>query len=1050
MFLEAPAKKKSPPRGYDPVQAARHIFGIAWLRYTLVVCLLLVLSFPFYNWLYLAPALRDQLTRYNEAEARRTAVHLMRHLEIGSQPLMEADLPEGLPRAVSELQEDYQLIKLKLFAASGKVIYSTAPEDVGDVNRRPYFSEKLAKGEIYSRFVRKGGLTLEDQPVTQDLMEIYIPIMKDRDFSGALEIYYDVSAAQAHLSGLLRISSFASTLIAAGMTIIVLLLLFKAGQAMLARQAAEKELRQAREALEARVAQRTGELIRSNEELQQEIGQRRQAKTALLESETRFRMLIETIPHGLREIDTLGTITFVNSAHARIYGYSEKELVGKPMFELGADEHERQELQEHLTYLLEHFPQPSPWYGRERTKAGRVIDVQIDWNYKLDPEGRILGLITVISDITHRKQAEKALLDNIKFMNTLIDTIPNPVFFKDDQGVFLGCNTAYAETIGLPKEQIFGRRLIDLTGITFKETAEHYHSQDLLMISAPGIRILEDQLITADGEQRDYILFKATFRNAEGQVAGLVGIMLDITTRKKVEKELKESKALFESFMHHLPGLAFMKNLNGHYLYVNRAFSKFTGHDTAGLLGLCDNQVWDARTALQLQENDQTVLQARAAANLMEIVRLPDLQERYLLTTRFPIFQENTLTALGGIAIDVTERTESEYRQQQLERQLKQAQKMEALGTLAGGIAHDFNNILAAIIGYTQIALTDTQKDSSLYGYLKHVLAAGERAGDLVRQILTFSRKSEVEPKPIQIKTVVKEVLKLVRATLPVTIEIVRDISSDVVVLADPVQIHQIMMNLCANSGYAMRAKGGKLTISMTDLTVDEILASRSAGLKPGRYLKLTVADTGEGIAGEHIERIFDPFFTTKPKGEGTGMGLSVVHGIVSSLKGAVTVKSAPGQGARFDVYLPVFQGEPAEIKSLGTALPTGTERILLVDDEVFQTDMLRHMLGLLGYKVRSCNSGNEALALLKQDTFASDLVITDMVMPEMTGDDLAEQILRLRPGLPIILCTGYSENITEERAKALGIRAFALKPLTMEDLSRLIRQVLDSKEVLP
>jgi signal transduction histidine kinase/ActR/RegA family two-component response regulator len=454
--------------------------------------------------------------------------------------------------------------------------------------------------------------------------------------------------------------------------------------------------------------------------------------------------------------------------------------------------------------------------------------------------------------------------------------------------------------------------------------------------------------------------------------------------------------------------------------------------------------VWEAQTARQLQQNDQTVLGARAAANLMETVRLPNLQERYLLTTRFPIFQDDQLTALGGVAIDVTERTEAEHRRQQLERQLQQAQKMEALGTLAGGIAHDFNNILAAIIGYSQIALSEVQRDTPLHGYLNRVLAAGERAGDLVKQILTFSRKSEIEPTPVQIRTVLKEVLKLVRATLPVTVEMVQDVQSKAVVMADPVQIHQVMMNLCANAGYAMRSKGGKLTVSLRDEVLGVEKSSRFTGLKPGPYIKLSVVDTGTGIAPEHVERIFDPFFTTKPKGEGTGMGLAVVHGIISGLGGVVSVQSMPGKGAQFDVFLPVLEGPTPEIERKTAVLATGSERILLVDDEVFQTDMLKHMLGLLGYRVETRNSGGDALLLLEQDPSAFDLVITDMVMPAMTGDELSERLLRLRPDLPIILCTGYSDNITEEKALSLGIRAFALKPLTIETLAQLIRQVMD------
>lgn len=650
-------------------------------------------------------------------------------------------------------------------------------------------------------------------------------------------------------------------------------------------------------------------------------------------------------------------------------------------------------------------------------------------------------------EIAERRQAEAALRASEARFRLLIETIPNPVFFKDDKGVFLGCNTAYSYTVGLPKEKIIGRRLVDLPGISFSDMAEHYHRQDLALIQKPGIQTLEEQMIYADGAMRDYMLFKATFREDDGKVGGLVGIMLDITARKKIEKELKESQNLFNAFMQHLPGPAFMKDLDGRYIFVNRAFSEFVGRQAASPIGMRDDQLWDPETATQLQANEAAVRRKKTAASIMETIHLPDRRKRYLLTTRFPIFEDNAMTALGGVVIDITERTEAAQQRRQLERQLQQAQKMEALGTLAGGVAHDFNNILAAVIGYTQIALADLPKDSANRQYLERVLEAGERASALVKQILTFSRKSELEPQPVQVSIIVKEVLKLVRATLPVTIDMVQNIKSDAVVMADPIQIHQVMMNLCANAGYAMRGKEGTLTVSLEDVVLDENFSQQHVGLKPGAYLKLSVTDSGVGIATEHLGRIFDPFFTTKPKGEGTGMGLSVVHGIVTGLGGVVTVGGAPGKGARFDLYLPVVQQAPVPMKRPSSALPVGTERILIVDDEPFQTDMLKHLLGLLGYKGETCNNGTEALALFEKQPGAFDLVITDLMMPGMRGDELAQRMLAVRPDLPIILCTGYGENINAATAEAIGIRAFILKPLTMEVLAQLIRRVLDTPD---
>ena len=891
---------------FTPAQIGHFILGVPFLRNLLLAFLFVALLFPLYSWLYLTPAYRDLLTLRSEDEAHRTALHLMRKLKIGTLPLNEAIHQSDMQAAVAELKADFQLRKLKLFDSEGLVLFSTDPAEVGTVNRHPFFTEKVARGRIHSHLVSAGHATLEEEKAAVDMVEIYVPMILDGTFMGAFEIYYDVTEAQAQLSLLQRRSNLTMIFIAAGLLTIAGVVLYQAGRTMLAHRETDRALAEASQDLEKRVDERTRALIASH--------------TALGMSESRYRTLVETIPHGIREIDPEGIITFVNPAHGKLYGYSEEELIGRSMFDLTAEEEERRRLKAHLAQLIARQPRPSPWLGRDRTKDGRRIDVQVDWRYKRGAGGQVIGLTMILSDITHRTKAEKALLDNIAFLNTLIDTIPNPVFYKDEQGAFLGCNIAYAQTIGLPKEAILGRRLVDLDGINFKKRAADFHGQDMLLISSPGIRTQEERLTLADGRTRDFMIYKATFHNIEGQVAGMVGIMADIT-----------------------------------------------------------------------------------------------------------------------------ERTEADQRRQLLERQLLQAQKMEALGTLAGGIAHDFNNILAAIIGYTQLVFTDTPPDSEAHGHLNRVLEAGDRASQLVKQILTFSRRSDMEPSPIQIKTIVKEVLKLVRATLPVTIEIVQQIKSDASIMADPVQIHQVMMNLCANAGYAMRANGGKLAVTLEDTMVDDDFARRHADINPGPYLRLTVQDTGSGIAPEHLDRIFDPFFTTKPKGEGTGMGLSVVHGIVAALHGAITVESAPDKGARFDLYFPVVEGkQPAVSYPTAGKLPTGKERILFVDDEVFQTDMFRHMLGLLGYKVETRNSGAGALASFRQNPDAFDLVVTDMIMPEMTGDHLARALLELRPDLPIILCTGYSDNMTEEKALAMGIRAFALKPLTMERLSVLIREVLD------
>jgi PAS domain S-box-containing protein len=384
-------------------------------------------------------------------------------------------------------------------------------------------------------------------------------------------------------------------------------------------------------------------------------------------------------------------------------------------------------------------------------------------------------------------------------------------------------------------------------------------------------------------------------------------------------------------------------------------------------------------------------------------------------------------------------------REARLEEQLNQSQKMEAIGTLAGGIAHDFNNILSAVVGYTQLAQLRHKDDVKLQRYLTEVYNAGNRATDLVKQILTFSRQGEHEKKPLQINLVVKEALKLLRASLPTTIEIAQDLETKAIVMADATQIHQVLMNLCTNASLAMRETGGILEVKLTELDLDDDFCNHHPGLKPGSHLRLTVGDNGIGMSAEVQARMFEPFFTTREKGEGTGLGLSVVHGIISKHNGSISVYSEVGKGTTFSIYLPcmyehAFAGKVAEVE-----LKTGTEHILFVDDEQFQVDLAGIMLPTLGYRVTTTTSSTEALEMFRADPDSYDLVITDMTMPNMTGDQLARQLLEIRPDLPIILCTGYSERMTEEKARGMGIKRFAMKPVVIGEISETIRSALDN-----
>ncbi len=380
------------------------------------------------------------------------------------------------------------------------------------------------------------------------------------------------------------------------------------------------------------------------------------------------------------------------------------------------------------------------------------------------------------------------------------------------------------------------------------------------------------------------------------------------------------------------------------------------------------------------------------------------------------------------------------------EAQLQQAQKMEAIGTLAGGIAHDFNNILGAIMGYSELIKMKLPEESDLISDLDQVIRAGERARDLVRQILTVARQQRQEQRPIQIRYIINEALNLLKATLPSTIEIREDLAKDAgIVNADPTQVHQVIMNLCTNAGHAMQEDGGVLTVELANVEIDDLSASKHLDLDAGSYLRLTVSDTGYGMTSEIMERIFDPYFTTKDTGEGTGLGLSVAQGIVKAHGGTITVYSEPGIGTTFHVYLPVIQeAERAEKEESEAPLPTGNERILFIDDEQVLVEIGSQMLERLGYEVVTKRSSVQALELFRAEPDRFDLVITDMTMPEMTGDKLAQKFMKIRPDIPVILCTGHSKQISEQKAKEIGIRAFIMKPILRRTIAETIREALD------
>jgi two-component system cell cycle sensor histidine kinase/response regulator CckA len=577
----------------------------------------------------------------------------------------------------------------------------------------------------------------------------------------------------------------------------------------------------------------------------------------------------------------------------------------------------------------------------------------------------------------------------------------------------------------------------------------------VVLLSAIVLFILITAKLVTSRISRSFNQFSAFFSKAATKSAKIVAANLHfkefeslahaanrmIMERNKAETALRTSERKYRELVQSVNSIILRMDTEGKIIFFNKYAQSFFGYSEEEILGKnvigtivpqVDRNGFD----LELMIKDIGAHPEQYTSNENEGLRSNGERVRVAWMNKAIYDDQGRVREILCVGIDVTEKW-------QLERRLAQAQKMEAIGTLAGGIAHDFNNILSAILGYTELSLLDIPQDSALRSNLKQVLKAGGRAKELVQQILTYSRQREREMQPVKISLIVNEALKLLRASLPSTIEIQNSIKSNLAVISDPTNIHQVIMNLCTNAGYAMQQNGGLLQVSLEDVELDADFVKQHPDLNPGKFVRLTVSDTGHGMSPEVMERIFDPFFSTKKKGEGTGMGLSVVHGIVKSHAGAITVDSTPAQGSVFKIYFPAIDSESNSQTESANLMVTGTEHILFVDDEPFQADIAKKMLTRLGYRLTTCTSSIEALDAFRQAPEEFDLVITDMTMPRMPGDVLAKELISVRPDLPIIVCTGYSERINLEVANEIGIRELVMKPVVIKDIARIIRRVL-------
>jgi PAS domain S-box-containing protein len=666
------------------------------------------------------------------------------------------------------------------------------------------------------------------------------------------------------------------------------------------------------------------------------------------------------------------------------------------------------------------------FYSVENTKGVNMSDKP---TYE-ELEQRVRQLEAINSQYA---RTEKVLLENKKMYNRLVQHSQTGIYIHVG-GLLKFVNNRFAQMLGYTPEQIVGRKYWDFVHPADREMVKNISLARARGDPAPTEYEFRHQ--SKDGKIV-WVHNLPIIIHYQGQTANM-GNLVQINDRKQAEEALRKS----EQFLTEMGSIAKIGGWE-HDLITGKVYWT---HETYKILEV------GLEAAIGLDEY-LNFFRSKYRNNLKEAWRLSiESRKRFDLELQAgtskgrlvwvrvlgqPEYRNGNCVALKGIIQDITD-------QQKMKALLHQAQKMESIGNLAGGIAHDFNNILSSIIGYTELALDDAAKATPLEENLREVYTAGMRAKDLVQQILAFARQSDEERKPIRVDTIMHEVLKLIRSTIPSTINIKKNIKSNSLIVGNSSQVHQLIMNLCTNAAHAMEDTGGILEAQLQDVEVNTQYSLPLLTLKPGNYIKITISDTGCGIAPDIIHSIFEPYFTTKGVGEGTGMGLALAHGTVTAYDGEITVDSELGKGTIFSIYLPITRKRRNHQPGGEEKLPMGTESILLVDDELTIAKMSSQMLERLGYQVTIRTSSIEALELFRSKSEDFDLVITDMTMPNMTGDELAVKLIALRSDIPVILCTGYSKKLTEEETHRIGIKAFAYKPVVKAEMAKTVRKVLD------
>ncbi len=828
-----------------------------------------------------------------------------------------------------------------------------------------------------------------------------------------------------------------------------------------------------------KIKSREESLIQANRHLENEIEERKDAEGALKESERRFRLLAENSSDVIWTLSLDGFVTYVSPSIKPLTGFDPEEVVGMSLNDILPPESTKIAL-DRLTQELE-LPSETRIGSttlelQQYAIDGTLIDIEVSLSWILDNKNETVGIQGMSRSFTERKRAADALrrseerLEKINkcFLDFGADSKENINRLTALCGELLGATCVLYNRIegGMLCSVGQWQTPPDYNPV---DKPEGHICYDVITNSEEKVLVVTDLLQTpylqsdpnvARHKLQTYMgrvvklfnknigslcaVYQDKFDPDEGdkRIIEIIGSAISVEeTRMWAEGARNESEEKYRTVLETSPDPIVAYDIVGKVTYLNSAFTKTFG--------------WTLDEVINQKTDYVPEEEWPKAAEMIEKVKKGENFSGYS-TKRFTkngsivdvsmsgaIWTDGHGQPVGSVITlrDITE-------QKKRENHLRYTHKMEAIGRLAGGIAHDFNNILGGIFGFTQLAKINTAENPKVQHYLDQIFSASQRAKNLVQQILTFSRKSVSEKIPCDISPSVKEALKLLQASLPATIEIRSDVKSDLgLVKADQTQIHQVLMNLCTNAFHAMKENGGLLDVSLNFVKLESSDVSIYHDLEPGPYLKLTVTDTGCGMEPEMIEHIFDPYFTTREAEEGTGIGLTTVHGIVREHRGIINVYSEPGAGSAFHVLLPCIEAVQAIEMKTSESLPTGTERILLVDDEESLAETGKLLLESLGYRVESSTDPLQAVIIFKSDPKNYDLIMTDMTMPKMTGYQMAQEIMKIRANIPIILRTGLGKTMSLEEASRVGIQSILVKPLTLQDIAISVREVLDKKD---